>query len=117
METITSANLAGENYRVIPTRQLSDNYAYLIIDNATNECAVVDVSEYGSVLDAIDANSAQCTAIFTTHHHAYDALNTLFLLLLVITLVAICNYWRSWEKEPRSMEACRFLLMAGCSHA
>jgi glyoxylase-like metal-dependent hydrolase (beta-lactamase superfamily II) len=74
MENFTVSALAqGEPYRVIPTRQMTDNYAYLIIDNATNECAVVDVSEYAKVLEAIHANQAKCTSILTTHHHAYAA--------------------------------------------
>jgi len=63
-------NISSESYRVQPMKQLSDNYSYIVIDNATNECAVVDVSEFSPVLQEIKNLNAKCTTILTTHHHS-----------------------------------------------
>ena len=57
--------------RVIPISQLSDNYAYLVIDEATRQAAVVDCAEADPVLRAVRAHDVQLTAILPTHHH-YD---------------------------------------------
>lgn len=48
---------------------LSDNYAYLLRDPATGECAVVDPSEAEPVLAALEALHARPTMILNTHHH------------------------------------------------
>jgi hydroxyacylglutathione hydrolase len=55
--------------RVIPVPQLSDNYAYLIVDAATRQAAVVDCAEAGPVLRAAAAAGADLIAILPTHHH------------------------------------------------
>jgi hydroxyacylglutathione hydrolase len=55
--------------RVIPVPQLSDNYAYLIVDDATHKAAVVDCAEAEPVLRAARAAGAQLKAILPTHHH------------------------------------------------
>ena len=39
--------------KIIPIPVLSDNYAYLIIDEATNEAGVVDPSEAKPVAEAV----------------------------------------------------------------
>lgn len=76
--------------RVIPIPCLADNYAYLLICRETKEAAIVDASEAGPVLSAIEdgagvvdsrrdldaaANErregARVVAILSTHHH-YD---------------------------------------------
>jgi len=46
---------------------LSDNYAYLIVDDAG--CAVVDASEEGPVAAAIERAGVPLVAILSTHHH------------------------------------------------
>ncbi len=51
----------------IPCR--SDNYAYLLVCEETQEAAVVDPSEAGPVLAAIEAEGVRVTAIWNTHHH------------------------------------------------
>ena len=48
---------------------LSDNYAYVLRDPATGECAVVDPSEAEPVLAALAALGARPTMILNTHHH------------------------------------------------
>ena len=57
--------------RVVPVPQLSDNYAYLVIDPATNEAAVVDCAEAGPVLAEAQRQGVRLVAVLATHHH-YD---------------------------------------------
>ena len=51
--------------RILPA--LSDNYMYLLIDEKSNECAVVDPVEPNTVIDAL--NGLKLTTVLTTHHH------------------------------------------------
>jgi len=48
-----------------------DNYAYLIIDEKTNICAVVDVGEAKKVQEAIKTinSNLKVECVLTTHHH------------------------------------------------
>lgn len=55
--------------RVVPVNQLSDNFAYLLIDEASGEAAVVDCAEAAAVLAAAEREGARLTAILPTHHH------------------------------------------------
>jgi hydroxyacylglutathione hydrolase len=55
--------------RVIPVPQLSDNYAYLIVDPATSEAAVVDCAEAAPVLDEVARLGVRLTTVLATHHH------------------------------------------------
>jgi hydroxyacylglutathione hydrolase len=55
--------------RIIPVACLKDNYAYLVVCDETNECAVVDPSEAAPVLAAIEAAKVTPVAIWNTHHH------------------------------------------------
>lgn len=55
--------------RVVPVPQLSDNYAYLIIDPASGEAGVVDCAEAPSVLAAVEREGASLVAVLATHHH------------------------------------------------
>ncbi len=48
---------------------LSDNYAYVLRDPATGECAVVDPSEAEPVLAALASLGARPTMVLNTHHH------------------------------------------------
>jgi len=57
--------------KVVPIPQLSDNYAYLIIDEATKKAGIVDCAEAEPVLQAVARASVTLTAILPTHHH-YD---------------------------------------------
>jgi hydroxyacylglutathione hydrolase len=74
--------------RIVPIPCLSDNYAYLLVCRETKEAAIVDVSEAGPVLSAIDQGAGtldsrrdvsallnnsredvRIVAILSTHHH------------------------------------------------
>lgn len=54
---------------VVPVPQLSDNYAYLLIDPATRAAAVVDCAEAGPVLAEVDRRGVRVGAVLATHHH------------------------------------------------
>lgn len=55
--------------KVMTIPVLSDNYAYLIIDEATNEAGVVDPSEAKPVAEAVKREGVHFTTIINTHHH------------------------------------------------
>jgi hydroxyacylglutathione hydrolase len=55
--------------KVIPIPQLSDNYAYLVIDPSTREAGIVDCAEVAPILEAVDREGVTLTAILPTHHH------------------------------------------------
>src|SRR5262249_1521137 len=48
---------------------LRDKYAYLVRDEKTDLCAVVDPSEPGPVLTALKSRGWRLTHILNTHHH------------------------------------------------
>ncbi len=54
---------------VVTIPQLSDNYAYLIVDPSTGEAGVVDCAEAAPVLAEVAARGVRLTAILATHHH------------------------------------------------
>jgi hydroxyacylglutathione hydrolase len=56
---------------VVAIPQLQDNYAYLIIDRASGEAAVVDCAEAAPVLDEVKKQGVRLTSVLATHHH-YD---------------------------------------------
>ena len=54
---------------IIIVPQLSDNFAYLVIDDASKECAVVDCAEADKVIAAAKQHGVKLTAVLTTHWH------------------------------------------------
>ena len=56
--------------RIVPVPCLSDNYAYLVICEATGRAAVVDPGEAAPVVAAVAAAGVELVAIWCTHHHA-----------------------------------------------
>lgn len=55
--------------QVIPVPCLKDNYAYLVVCDATGETAIVDPSEAEPVEAALKARGRRPSAIWCTHHH------------------------------------------------
>jgi hydroxyacylglutathione hydrolase len=55
--------------RVEPVPCLSDNYAYLVVDERARVVAVVDASEPQPVLAAVARIGLPLVAILSTHHH------------------------------------------------
>src|SRR5450755_1034741 len=54
---------------IIAVPQLSDNYAYLVVDDASKECGVVDCSEAGKVLAEVKRQDLKLVAVLPTHWH------------------------------------------------
>jgi hydroxyacylglutathione hydrolase len=54
---------------IIPVPQLSDNYAYLIVDDASKQCGVVDCAEASKVLDEVNRRGLKLVAVLPTHYH------------------------------------------------
>ena len=57
--------------KVIPIPQLMDNYAYLVVDESTNQAGIVDCAEAEPVLNTVKRERVNLTNILPTHHH-YD---------------------------------------------
>lgn len=56
--------------QVTTLRALSDNYIYLLINDAAREAAVVDPGDAAPVLWHLQNSGRRLTAILTTHHHS-----------------------------------------------
>ncbi|MGB3550132.1 MAG: hydroxyacylglutathione hydrolase [Candidatus Binatus sp.] len=54
---------------IVTVAQLSDNYAYLVIDDGSKDCAVVDCAEPDKVIAAAKSHGAKIVAVLTTHWH------------------------------------------------
>ena len=54
---------------VVPVPCLKDNYAYLVHQESSKRCIVVDPSEAAPVLRACQAAGLELAAILNTHHH------------------------------------------------
>lgn len=55
--------------KIVPIPVLTDNYAYLIIDETSKEAGVVDPSEAKPVAAAVKQEGVNLTTIINTHHH------------------------------------------------
>lgn len=56
--------------RILPA--LSDNYMYLLIDEESNEAAIVDPVAPEDVVQAVKEEKVSLTTVMTTHHHWYE---------------------------------------------
>lgn len=54
---------------IIPVPQLSDNYAYLVVDDASKECGVVDCAEADKVVAEVNRRGLKLTTVLPTHWH------------------------------------------------
>jgi hydroxyacylglutathione hydrolase len=54
---------------VVPVPQLADNYAYLVINAASRQAAVVDCAEAPAVLAEVERRGVRLVAVLATHHH------------------------------------------------
>ncbi|KAI0079995.1 hydroxyacylglutathione hydrolase [Panus rudis PR-1116 ss-1] len=55
--------------KVVPVPVRSDNYAYLLIDDASKKAAAVDPYDVPKVQAAAEKEGVQIVACLTTHHH------------------------------------------------
>ncbi len=54
---------------ITPIACLKDNYAYLVVCEATKAAAIVDPSEAAPVIEAVKHAGVKPSAIWNTHHH------------------------------------------------
>lgn len=54
---------------IVPIAQLADNFAYLVIDEEPNQCAVVDCAEADKVLAEARRRRVEIVAVLSTHWH------------------------------------------------
>jgi len=55
--------------RIVTLRALSDNYVFLLHDEAGREAVVVDAGDAGPVLRHLEISGLRLAAILNTHHH------------------------------------------------
>jgi len=55
--------------QVLTLRAFSDNYIFLLLDDAASEVAAVDPGDAGPVLRYLEDTGRRLTAILNTHHH------------------------------------------------
>lgn len=55
--------------RVVFVPLLEDNYAYLIIDEASGVAGIIDPAEAGPVLAAVAREKVRLVSVLNTHHH------------------------------------------------
>lgn len=60
---------ATARMKVIPVPVRDDNYAYLLVDEASNKAAAVDPYDVPKVQAAADKAGVEIVAGITTHHH------------------------------------------------
>ena len=69
----TSARRLAAMSRVVTVPVNHDNYAYLLVDEATKHAFAVDPAEPSKLIDAARREGVTITGILTTHHHADHA--------------------------------------------
>ncbi|HYD46739.1 MAG TPA: hydroxyacylglutathione hydrolase [Terriglobales bacterium] len=84
---------------MIAVPQLADNYAYLVIDEATQQAAVVDCAEADKVLAAAAEQGVELIAILPTHHH-FDHVGGNLDLLAARPGLAVYGYRGQSERIP-----------------
>jgi len=77
--------------RVVPVPCLSDNYAYLVIDDAAKQAAVVDPGEAPPVLAAIEREGVALVAVWATHRHLDHVGGVAGLVAAIPGLAVVCH--------------------------
>ncbi|XP_027043429.1 hydroxyacylglutathione hydrolase, mitochondrial-like isoform X1 [Pocillopora damicornis] len=62
-------SIVHTNMKVHILPALSDNYMYLVVDEKTQEAAIVDPVEPKKVVNAVQKEGVKLTTVLTTHHH------------------------------------------------
>lgn len=60
---------AKNTMKIIPVPVRSDNYAYLLVDEASGKAAAVDPYDVPEVLSSAHRLGVEIVACMTTHHH------------------------------------------------
>jgi hydroxyacylglutathione hydrolase len=77
--------------RIVPVPCLKDNYAYLVIDEASARAAIVDPGEAAPVLAAAKHEGVTLAAVWATHHHADHVGGVAELVREVPGLAVVCH--------------------------
>lgn len=77
--------------RIVPVPCLSDNYAYLVIDDAARRAAVVDPGEAPPVLAAIEREGVELVAVWATHRHLDHVGGVAGLVGAIPGLAVVCH--------------------------
>ncbi|CAG9534115.1 unnamed protein product [Cercopithifilaria johnstoni] len=64
-----STTVVNRKMKVIPIPALSDNYMYLLIDEKTNNAAIVDPVNLKGINKAVKETGVKLTSSLITHHH------------------------------------------------
>ena len=90
--------------QVIPVPCLSDNYAYLVIENG--RAAVVDPSEADPVLRALDRAGVTLSELWLTHHH-WDHVGGIEALMRACPIEQVrgSRYDADHQRIPRQTDA------------
>eukprot|EP01027_Heterolobosea_sp_BB2_P000557 GEZU01000800.1.p1 GENE.GEZU01000800.1~~GEZU01000800.1.p1 ORF type:complete len:318 (-),score=89.35 GEZU01000800.1:105-1058(-) len=64
-----STSRQNNKMKVLQVPILSDNYSYIIVDEDTNEAAIVDPAEPKKVIDVVNKHGFKLTKVLTTHKH------------------------------------------------
>uniref|UniRef100_A0A8R1TTZ8 hydroxyacylglutathione hydrolase n=1 Tax=Onchocerca volvulus TaxID=6282 RepID=A0A8R1TTZ8_ONCVO len=67
-----STTAVNRKMKVLPIPALSDNYMYLLIDEKTNNAAIVDPVNLKSISEAVKEAGVTLTSSLVTHHHWYN---------------------------------------------
>ena len=78
--------------RVIPVPCLQDNYAYLLVDDASKRAVVIDPGQASPVLDAVAAAGVSLIAVWATHHHPDHVGGIPALLATLPNLVIVASH-------------------------
>ena len=85
--------------RILPA--LTDNYMYLVVDEATKEAAIVDPVAPEVVVEAVKEENVSLTTVLTTHHH-WDHAG-----LMLIDYFIPQDFWKSESNFRRKCKACK----------
>jgi len=77
--------------RVVTVPCLQDNYAYLVISEASGRAAIVDPGEAAPVLAAVEREGVTLAAVWATHHHPDHVGGTRGLLAVLSDLEVVAH--------------------------
>ncbi|VDM13922.1 unnamed protein product, partial [Wuchereria bancrofti] len=64
-----SRSVVDRKMKVIPVPALSDNYMYLLVDEKSNDAAIIDPVDLKGINKTVKENGVKLTSSLVTHHH------------------------------------------------
>jgi hydroxyacylglutathione hydrolase len=87
--------------RIVSVPCLSDNYAYLVICEASGDAAIVDPGEPGPIREAVAREGVRLAAIWATHHHG-DHVGGVEDLCAELGAMEVVAHARDRDRVPRA---------------